>query len=161
MSDRQETPGSVAEIRRALRAYCDAVYAFDSRQQNDCFLPEELEKIAQAYRETTAVIDEVENPIARRVLQFRYLSRLSVSETARETFYSERHIKRLQQKAIDQILKNRSLGKTRNLHYSKSRPVGGLSPDEVPGGKPPGAPIQFIRGASEEDARERMNANES
>lgn len=108
-------------IHRALWAYRRAAEAFEDRGRRS-FLPEELEKIAQAYRETAEVIDEVESPTARRVLQFRYLNRLSVAETARETFYSERHVKRLQQKAIERILKNRSLGKTRKPDYSDSRP---------------------------------------
>ena len=75
----------------------------DARDEEDLAIRRELEQ----YRTVSLFIDHISDPISRFILRLRYLEGCTWTDAQRKlyqdgTYYSERHLRRLHNKALDE-----------------------------------------------------------
>ena len=75
----------------------------DARDEEDLAIRRELEQ----YRTVSLFIDHISDPISRFILRLRYLEGCTWTDAQRKlyqdgTYYSERHLRRLHSKALDE-----------------------------------------------------------
>lgn len=75
----------------------------DARDEESLAIRQELEQ----YRTVSCFIDHIQDPISRFILRLRYLEGCTWTDAQRKlyqdgTYYSERHLRRLHNKALDE-----------------------------------------------------------